>query len=564
MKFKSIKGIKVWHAIRRVIVTLGMLLGIAFLIRVAPNFEIDSLEKSDKLLINNSNVTKNLKNGIVFDGDNIFVTTDDVTRYLDNGLQIQSDKIITTSLTKTCAIYYNDVKDGKTKIEVNGISEYRDGIYKDINGTKYLSLSKLSDIYNYDISYESKNKSIIIDSTDKKYIEGTSSKSQFLRLKATFFSRLISKINQGEKFTIVQDDSGNPVELNGYYRIRTQKGNVGYIRKENISNIETIREPKSYKLADNKKASIVWDYYTPSGKAPSRTGKIKGVNVVSPSFYRINSNGSLLVNYTSESKDYIKWAHDNGYKVWPTLSNNGLNNMDVTSKLFSTFESRSALITQITQYAKEEDVDGINIDIERMYLTDKDNFSRFIIELAPRLHDIDLTLSTVVTAPDGSETWSLCYDRNKIGKATDYMVYMAYDEQGQREAHSICSYSIVENNIKKFLGQEGVPKDKLIVSMPFYTRQWQEKDGNVTSIVENMKDIQIPQGVSTVWDNQAKQNYMEWTSDGTTYKEWIEDKNSISSRLDLVKSYDLGGAGFWEKDRETSDVWDVIDNKLNN
>jgi hypothetical protein len=31
----------------------------------------------------------------------------------------------------------------------------------------------------------------------------------------------------------------------------------------------------------------------------------------------------------------------------------------------------------------------------------------------------------------------------------------------------------------------------------------------------------------------------------------------------LVNKYHLGGAGFWEKDRETNDVWEIIDQKLN-
>jgi spore germination protein YaaH len=78
-----------------------------------------------------------------------------------------------------------------------------------------------------------------------------------------------------------------------------------------------------------------------------------------------------------------------------------------------------------------------------------------------------------------------------------------------------------------------------------------------------MVDTKIPAGVNATWDEATKQNYIEWKSNGVTYKEWIEDKDSISAKLDLVKKYNLAGAGFWEKDRETQDVWDVIDEKLN-
>ena len=42
---------------------------------------------------------------------------------------------------------------------------------------------------------------------------------------------------------------------------------------------------------------------------------------------------------------------------------------------------------------------------------DKNMYSKLIIELTPRLKDIGLVTSVDVTAPDGSETWSLCFDR---------------------------------------------------------------------------------------------------------------------------------------------------------
>ena len=77
-----------------------------------------------------------------------------------------------------------------------------------------------------------------------------------------------------------------------------------------------------------------------------------------------------------------------------------------------------------------------------------------------------------------------------------------------------------------------------------------------------MVDTIVPAGVTPTWDVATKQNYIEWKNNSITYKEWIEDKDSISAKLDLVNKYKLGGAGFWEKDRESSDVWVVIDEKL--
>ena len=89
------------------------------------------------------------------------------------------------------------------------------------------------------------------------------------------------------------------------------------------------------------------------------------------------------------------------------VSNSELGDLDAMSEILSTFENRAYLIDNIIDELIDAGVDGVNIDFENMYQSDKDNYSRFLIELAPRLREAGLTLSVDVTAPDGSETWSL-------------------------------------------------------------------------------------------------------------------------------------------------------------
>ena len=142
---------------------------------------------------------------------------------------------------------------------------------------------------------------------------------------------------------------------------------------------------------------------------------------------------------------------------------------------------------------------------------------------------------------------------------------MGYDQNGpsSTEAGTVAGANWVELNIKKFLGQEGVESDKLILGIPFYTRLWKEDDGTLTSSVVNMRSVTIPEGVGKTWDEETKQFYIEYERNGATYKMWIEDEESIKAKLDLVNQYDLAGAGFWSKDRELNTVWSIINEKLN-
>ena len=93
---------------------------------------------------------------------------------------------------------------------------------------------------------------------------------------------------------------------------------------------------------------MVWDYYSEYAKAPNRSGtQISGVNVVSPSFFSLitEGNGAINTNIGEEGLNYIKWAKQNNYKVWAMFSNNSYK--DTTSKILNSYELRTKLINNI-------------------------------------------------------------------------------------------------------------------------------------------------------------------------------------------------------------------------
>lgn len=68
-------------------------------------------------------------------------------------------------------------------------------------------------------------------------------------------------------------------------RSKIKDGTIGYIKKEDLGNVEVAREAKEYIDKVEGKVNLVWDYYSEYAKAPDRMGEtMDGVNVVSPSF----------------------------------------------------------------------------------------------------------------------------------------------------------------------------------------------------------------------------------------------------------------------------------------
>ena len=544
-----------------VAIALGLMI---FAIKIAPNYAKDEFANKTNLVINNNNITRNVKNDIIIEDNTIYLSTADMKNFFDEYLIIEEEnqRVITTSNTKTVVIPFTG-----TRIYVSGSDISIGHSILNRNGTIYLPITDLTDIYNIEIKYSADTNIVAIDSLNRKMVQALSDKSMSVKYLPTIFSKTVDKVERGDTLILVQDrEKGGNIVEEGWVKVRTQNGELGYVKQEDLSNETTVREDLDIGTKLEEKVSLVWDYYSQYVSAPVREGEIEGINVVSPSFYEITASGDLDANIGRNGQNYIEWAHANGYKVWPMVSNSELGDLDAVSNLLSTFENRSYLIDNILKNLIDADVDGVNIDFENMYQEDKDNYSRFLIELAPRLREAGLTLSVDVTAPDGSETWSLCFDRNIIGKVADYIIFMGYDQNGASStiAGSVAGADWVELNIKKFLGQEGVSNDKLILAMPFYTRLWKEKDGTLTSSVVNMRSVVIPSGVEKQWDEDEKQYYIEYEQNGTTYKMWIEDEESLKAKLDLVNEYNLAGAAYWSKDRESNTVWGIIAEKLGN
>jgi glycoside hydrolase family 18 len=541
----------------KIIITAFALVLVAVVLITAKNYLRDDITDRTNLVINHNNVTSRLQreNTQVYidENGNVYLSMDDIENFFDKYIYIDEkyNMIVTTSDTKQATIGID-----KKELSINGSKLDLSAPVIQRNGEYYLPISELTKVYNIDVNYHKDSDILTIDSLDRSYITMTSSKNMSVKYKAKGFSRTVDKVKKGESVVLV-----SKLE-NGWAKIRTQKGILGYVKQDSLTNEISIRQDMPEQKQIEGKVSLVWDYFSEYVTAPTRSGTMEGVNVVSPSFFTLkkNGNGAIDSNVGQKGEEYITWAHDNGYKVWAMVSNNSLK--ETTSTIMKDYYLREKLIENIIEVAVKNKLDGINIDFENMYAEDKDLFSKFIIELAPRLKEVGMVLSVDVTAPDGSDTWSLCFDRNVIGDVADYIVFMAYDQHGTSsvEAGTVAGYNWVEANIKKFLGQEDVEAEKIILGMPFYTRTWWYANGDLKTTSVDMKDVDriLPEDAQKAWDDALKQNYVKYTKNGIEYEMWIEDVESIKAKLSLIEKYKLAGASYWEYGREDEAVWPVI------
>ena len=331
------KNKKSKKAISKALIIIAIIIVIFVIGLLVNEFVVFDNNKTTNLVINNKNVTSNLKQQILIEDNIIYLSESDIANFFDKYIyeEKETNQIITTYEKKIAAIGFED-----NKITINGSDKniYAHAIKRD--GIVYLPISEMKDVYDIEISNIEKTKVITMDSLEKEQKKAIVTSDTSVKSSTNFISKTVDRIKRGECVVVIASN-------NGYTKIRTENGKIGYIKSNQLENEFIVRESMEEEKQINGKVNLTWDYFSEYGSAPDRTGTtIDGVNVVSPAFFYIDKNGNLTENVGTKGENYINWAHENGYKVWPMISNAeaAKSSLSITSKIMNSYESRQKLI----------------------------------------------------------------------------------------------------------------------------------------------------------------------------------------------------------------------------
>ncbi|HHY75379.1 MAG TPA: SH3 domain-containing protein [Firmicutes bacterium] len=427
-------------------------------------------------------------------------------------------------------------------------------------GEPYIPASVLEILYPLSASYYPGEGVFIVRPRDEVSLVGISVKDVIVRESPSILSKRIGIAPAGTELSI-------HTVKGGWLRVDTDKGLVGWVPARDVDKAEwrkpSYTPPKDYtpKPLGARKVALVWEQVDKYNPDTSKIGDMPGLNVVSPTWFRLGEKPGEVENYADFR--YVAWAHERGYQVWALFSNSF--ELERTRAVLRNSDLRDKVISQILMYARLYSLDGINIDFENVYQDDAPYLTQFVRELTPLLHEAGLTVSIDITVKSMSPTWSLCYERDRLAEVVDYVMLMAYDEYwaGSPVAGPTASLPWTEWCVKKTL--EEVPAEKLVLGVPFYTRLWTEvKDGSGVKVSQTAYGMTSAegwlktQGVEARVDPRSGLRYAEKTVGDRTYKIWLEDAGSMAERMEIAEKYGLAGIAAWRRGLETPDIWDVI------
>ena len=448
----------------------------------------------------------------------------------------------------------------------NGDKEYtlEDQVHV-IDEDVWLALDYFEDLFQIEVrKNEDETQFVIKDKTiDYKQSE-IASKSDLLMIDNGEWK----PISQVEKKTAVIVLS----QTDEYVEVYTDDFQHGYVIENALAEIESITvDYLPYKTSyqqEQKNVFLAWDQNYQKNPTEEVYGSIDHVNVLSPTWLTYKNSKGDLSNRISSA--YIEWAQNENIDVWVLVTNDF--DPDRTRDLIYNYSTRKRAIDNLINALEKHPIKGLNIDFENIYKEDKNKLVQFVAELTAECHKRNIDVSMDVTMMGGSDNWSKCYDREKLGNIVDYLVIMAYDQHWASSPVSgtVAGINWVEDGLNAFL--EIVPRDKIILGLPLYTRVWRETPSTQVVNAMSVKSKAITMAASQriidekeltpIWDEASGQYYVAYIEDETLYKIWHEDFKSLKLKAALVEKYNLGGAAVWRRGYEAVGTWDVIENAM--
>ena len=380
-----------------------------------------------------------------------------------------------------------------------------------------------------------------------------------LRIYAGIKQDILKKIKKKDVLTVI-DEGKN------WYKTVTEDGYIGYVKKKYVSGKKWVqlvnegyKEPVYTNIHKDFTISMGWHMIVSAAdnnNIVDLTTNTKGMNVISPTWFRIIDNNGTLSSLADES--YVTRAHQLGLEVWARVDDQSSDSSN--DLVFTSTSKRENIINQLISAAIQYNLDGINIDFE--YITEDiaEDYIQCLRELSVKCRNNGIVLSVDDKVPLASNEY---YNRIEQGKIVDYVIVMAYDEHWGIDsgAGSTASISWVTEGVANTVKQ--VPSEKVVLGIPFYTKIWGERsDGTVETFSNATMDIAqatvAAHGCEQIWLEDIGQNYSEYQEGELTYRIWIEDAASIERKVKLIGEYGLAGVSAWRLGAESADVWNTI------
>ena len=297
---------------------------------------------------------------------------------------------------------------------------------------------------------------------------------------------------------------------------------------------------------------------------PASSVKYNSLTHLIHAFAWPNADGSIASDDVVVDTALINTTHRAGRKILLSYGGAGTTQTNNFATVTADSALRKTFINNIVSQLSASHYDGADLDWEGpSTLAQKANEVAFVRELRSAFLAVDTTwlITMAIGASDWSGQWR---DFTALAPSVDWFNAMEYDFHGSWSSISghnaplmlgtdpladPDAYSIVQS-IQYLAGTRAIPKDKLVLGLPFYgksfgtstlyTRYSGEADLAYSAIIDTLKS-----GSWTyMWDSASNAPY--YTSLSPPELITLDDSASIALKCQYARTEGLAGVMIWE------------------
>lgn len=301
--------------------------------------------------------------------------------------------------------------------------------------------------------------------------------------------------------------------------------------------------------------------------------QVDKINMIISQAYCVDAKGNVTGFVDAHLR---KFVHENQIKLLALITNSGFDK-DKAHQFLSNRTAQSRAIDAIVAACQQYRYTGVQFDFEGVSIQDKEALTQFYIHAAKALHENGFLVSFAVVPTTGdvpykSEylkrkymNWSGVYDLKTLGKISDFVSIMAYDQHGQGTLPGpISGYKWLLTTIKYALRH--IPSHKLSLGIPVYSGYWIMTDRPNSKVSIRMNQISYKEVEAIVkayklklnWDSQDKVNYVFFNHNWLYDHLFVEDARAFKEKYALIKKYNLRGISVFSLGNEDPRIWKTL------
>lgn len=320
---------------------------------------------------------------------------------------------------------------------------------------------------------------------------------------------------------------------------------------ENLAVGQTIRFPSGYPV---RRMVEVNGYAFPDIDPQVLLHTLQYLTYLSIFNYQIRSDGALVGIDDAPLIQMARQALVAPLMVIANTDDDGSFSSDLAHVILTDDLLQITMINYVINILKSKNYFGLNINLENIYPSDRELYTRFLQTVTANLHPLGyITVSSGALRLTearygllfGAEQYPVLYSR-EVNRVSIIVTYEWGYTYGPPMA--VVPLNLVRNALDHLVSI--IPSKNVLVGMTNYGFNWALPYAATTPAYmlsfAQAEELAAHTGAAIQFDQDSQSPFFYYEDDmGVLHVVWFDNEASIRARLELIRLYNLGGVSFW-------------------